>query len=177
MKYRITPHPDLDFCHTIMGGKEIPTKQDKFKPIPHAKIQELDETTKELLNEYDLYVKKKGKSSIQEFEKSIREKLTEVKLEDQPYPKSIPVEAIISVSMNAKRLKQVDVDNLAKSVLDCCNGIIFEDDSQVQNLLVQKNVNEFAPLNGLTIAFRKLDKKQTWFNFYIWKVEPIKEEE
>ena len=34
-----------------------------------------------------------------------------------------------SVSMNAKRLMQVDVDNLAKSVLDCCNGIIFEDDS------------------------------------------------
>lgn len=34
--------------------------------------------------------------------------------------------------------KKPDVDNLAKAVLDACNGIIYADDSQIIHMTVQK---------------------------------------
>lgn len=38
-----------------------------------------------------------------------------------------------------------DIDNSAKLVLDGCNGIVFEDDSQVVDLHLTKKVDKKAP--------------------------------
>ncbi|RZK11042.1 MAG: RusA family crossover junction endodeoxyribonuclease, partial [Flavobacterium sp.] len=49
----------------------------------------------------------------------------------------------------------VDVDNLAKCVLDILNGIAFEDDSQVTSLLVNKFIHEMR-LNSILIGVTKI---------------------
>jgi hypothetical protein len=68
----------------------------------------------------------------------------------------------MSIKMSEKRLKTVDVDNLAKSILDFMKGRVFEDDSQVQSLFVIKEViiDELIPqLSGIIVGVRLLDNK------------------
>ena len=38
--------------------------------------------------------------------------------------------------------RKVDVDNLAKAVLDSCNGVLWEDDRQVVNLHILKRTSK-----------------------------------
>jgi len=49
----------------------------------------------------------------------------------------------------------VDVDNLAKCVLDALNGIAFDDDSQVSVLVSQKFIHEMKQ-NSILIGITKL---------------------
>ena len=39
---------------------------------------------------------------------------------------------------DAPRLPRVDIDNAAKAILDALNGVAWEDDAQVQRLVVEK---------------------------------------
>lgn len=39
-------------------------------------------------------------------------------------------------------LKKPDIDNVIKSVLDGCNGVIYEDDSQVIEVIAKKSYSE-----------------------------------
>jgi len=41
-----------------------------------------------------------------------------------------------------KAIKKPDADNVAKSVLDACNGVIFVSDSQIVNLFVAKRYGD-----------------------------------
>ena len=41
--------------------------------------------------------------------------------------------------------KRHDIDNLAKLVLDACNGIVWKDDSQVDRLLVERHYDTLVP--------------------------------
>lgn len=72
------------------------------------------------------------------------------------FEKGVPVKACIEIVQaipkswsNAKHLRAErgeiapvtrngDLDNIAKSILDACNGIVYEDDSQVTMLVVSK---------------------------------------
>src|SRR5690606_10934815 len=112
---------------------------------------------KKIITDHKLYLKKDGKDSLKEFEEKFKELLRENLTEEHPYKKEIPLELIITVSMSEKRLREVDIDNLAKAVIDCMKGLIFEDDHQVVKILASKDVNSFLPLNGLLIGLRKLD--------------------
>ncbi len=38
-----------------------------------------------------------------------------------------------------------DVDNLAKGILDACNGVIWKDDSQIVDLHVTKFITDYVP--------------------------------
>ena len=38
-----------------------------------------------------------------------------------------------------------DADNLAKGILDACNGILWADDSQIVRLTVEKNITDGNP--------------------------------
>jgi len=42
-----------------------------------------------------------------------------------------------------KPLTKPDLDNIAKSCLDSCNGILWKDDAQVVSLLITKEYSEF----------------------------------
>jgi len=44
----------------------------------------------------------------------------------------------VSVTLDVFCRRKLDVDNIAKSVLDGLNGITYEDDDQVVELLVRK---------------------------------------
>lgn len=41
--------------------------------------------------------------------------------------------------------KRRDLDNLAKPTLDGCNGILWDDDSQINDLSLVKNINKKTP--------------------------------
>ncbi len=68
--------------------------------------------------------------------------------------------------MDEKQLKSVDIDNLTKSVLDIMNDQVYEDDSQILNILATKDIHPFMPLNSLMIGVRKIkcDNLDSWFN-------------
>lgn len=48
-----------------------------------------------------------------------------------------------------------DADNIAKTVLDACNGILFEDDKQVCDLAVRKRYGEVA---GVAVFIREYEE-------------------
>jgi len=157
-------NPDLDFYVGFIGGPEIPTKQDKFKPLSDFEIIIDENGEKKKLEDHKLYLKKDGTDSLKDFEVKFTEILKENVTKEHPYKKDIPLEVIISVSMGERRLKEVDIDNLTKTIIDCMKGLIFEDDHQIIKILASKDVNSFLPLNGLMVGIRKLDKKESWFN-------------
>lgn len=69
------------------------------------------------------------------------------------------VQVYLSISVNKKRYHEVDVDNLAKTVLDCLKGIAFEDDCQVSSLIVEKHIHKLN-VNGLLIAITKITEER-----------------
>ena len=165
MKAILRKHPELDFFIGFLGGPTVPTKQDKFKPIIADKVTITKGDVTELLEDgLDLYVKKREINSLKEFEEKFKKQITKELKEYHPYPLEQKLEVVIFVSMTEKRLKQVDIDNLTKSILDCFTGTVFEDDSQVVNIFASKEVNEVVALNGLVVGIRKIDKMEdSWF--------------
>ena len=155
MKVKQVYNPDFDFiCGFLSGFDEVPTKQDKFKPIPAKAIYFKDKNEKDQYMEGEFYISNnKAKENMRIFEKNFVGSINEMLTEEHPYKKDIQLEAILDIKMSEKRLRTVDVDNLAKSVLDFMTGRVFEDDSQVKNLFVMKNViqDEIVPqLSGIT---------------------------
>ncbi len=165
MKAVIRKNPGLNFFVGFIGGPEIPTKQDKFKPLKGFRVILEDEGKRtDLSQEYDIYIKKKGKANIQEFVQKFSQQIKDNLSDEHPYSRDTKLEVIVSVSMDEKRLKEVDIDNLVKCVLDCFNGLVYEDDSQIVNILGSKDVNSFFPANMLFVGIRKIkDNNESWF--------------
>src|SRR5687767_8652140 len=93
----------LDFLVGLLGGDEIPTKQDKFKPIPSELYIEEDGQRKKL-EDHKLYLKQDGNDRLKEFEKDFKEVIKGSLTEDHPYKRPSKLEVIISISMTEKRL-------------------------------------------------------------------------
>ncbi len=72
------------------------------------------------------------------------------------------LEVLITVSCNKKRFYEVDVDNLAKAVLDSMNGLIFDDDSQVTSLISKKYIEPNGK-NGILIGIVKITEDEKGF--------------
>ena len=152
--------PTLDWAVALWGGKPVPTKQEKYKPLTGYQGVMQDGETEKILEE--LYIRNPDKNIVQEFENKLAEFLKENTTEEMPY--KMPVEVILAFDINKKRLFEVDVDNLCKTVLDAMKGIIFEDDSQVVRLLALKDTHPYDT-NGLAIGINKLeDSSKGWFN-------------
>jgi Holliday junction resolvase RusA-like endonuclease len=68
-----------------------------------------------------------------------------------------PLTGPVALSMRFCRStrQRVDLDNLAKSILDGLNGIAFADDSQIVELLAVKAVDPEAP--GTWVEVRELE--------------------
>lgn len=166
-KGRFEKHPEIDFFSGRIGGYEILTKQDKFKPLKNKEYYEKINGEYIKIDTSNLYQKKEINQSHKEFENELRTMfLGQVKgAKEYPIKKPQKVEVIISVDMNKNRLEKVDIDNLTKSILDSMNGIIFEDDSQVINILAQKNIHPLQPINGFMLGVRKvnIDNSNSWF--------------
>ncbi len=163
-KFVVKYHPDLDFGLAFFGGDEIPTKQDKFKPLTDFKIVvDPEGKLSELAEEFDLYLKKKGKDNSLKFQEELIQLVKENLPPDAPF-ETDSLEVCISISMDEKRFKLVDIDNLAKFVIDCMKGYVFVDDMQIVNLYVSKEVNPAIPLNGLIVGVRRIKSQdESWF--------------
>jgi len=166
-KGKIEKHPEIDFFSGRLGGYEILTKQDKFKPLINKEYYEKIDDKYIKIDTSNLYQKKEANQSHKEFENELRTMFLEQVKEEKEYPIKKPqkVEVIIAVNMNEKRLEEVDIDNITKSILDSMNGIIYEDDSQVLNILAQKNIHPLHPINGFLLGVRKIniDNSDSWF--------------
>jgi Holliday junction resolvase RusA-like endonuclease len=56
-----------------------------------------------------------------------------------PYPASLSAK---KRAANPQHTKKPDADNLLKFIKDCANGILWHDDSQVNNLTARKEYGE-----------------------------------
>lgn len=143
-------NPDVDLLFGLVG-EIVPTKKEDFKPIPATT---LDEKGNEVIFD-SLYVKKPDKQSVINFEAKIRETLSDSYYTERIIKQPKSVEVFISVSINKKRFYEVDVDNLAKTVLDSMVGLIIDDDAQVVNLICTKYIHPDG-INGVLIGVTEL---------------------
>jgi len=166
MKVKQVYNPDFDFiCGYVGGFDDIPTKQDKFKPLQHKLLSFRDENGVETFIEGEFYISNnKAKENLKKFEAHFIGAIENMLTDEHPYKNPTQLEVIMKVSMSEKRLKTVDADNIAKCVLDVMNGIVFEDDSQVKSLFVYKNVihdKDIPQLSGIVVGIRILDGKDS----------------
>jgi Holliday junction resolvase RusA-like endonuclease len=142
-------NPNIDYLFGYMGGEPVPTKQDAFKPVEVIEVNSEGEET--ILK--DFYRRKPETSSVEKFKSYIQGVAKSVIKEKIEMPHEVQVH--LSISITEKRFFEVDVDNLAKSVLDSLNNIAFDDDSQVSSLIVEKHIHPMM-INGILIAITKL---------------------
>jgi len=148
-------NPKIDFLFGYAGGNPAPTKQDKFQPVEMMQVNE--DGTEEILKNF--YVRKPDRAAIVEFNNYIQQLAKRIIGNEGKILKPNEVEVVLSFSITENRYKIVDVDNLAKSVLDLLNDIAFEDDSQVVRLVCSKHIHPLK-LNGLLIGITKLTSER-----------------
>lgn len=153
-------NPNIDFLFGYFGDMQVPTKQDKYKQQDVIQIDH--EGTETIFKNF--YQRKPDTISVQKFkdyiEQITKNKFTnggKIKMPDK-------VQVSLSISVNEKRFFDVDVDNLAKTVLDSLNGIAFDDDSQVTSLIVDKHVHPMN-VNGILISITKLTDERKGLQF------------
>lgn len=75
------------------------------------------------------------------------------------WPKVRPMEGRWTVEMNFYRdsRRRVDLDNLAKTMQDALNGILWVDDSDIQVLVLSKHIDRASPRTEV-IAYREDDQ-------------------
>ncbi|MGQ1788467.1 RusA family crossover junction endodeoxyribonuclease [Saccharicrinis sp. GN24d3] len=140
---------NIDYLFGFIGGEPVPTKQDAYKPINVVEIDELGGET--ILN--DFYRRKPETDSVKRFKEFIKVVAKNVIKEKIPMPNKVQVH--LSISIKEKRFFEVDVDNLAKTVLDSLNNVAFDDDSQVTSLIVEKDIHPMK-INKILIAITEL---------------------
>lgn len=148
-------NPNIDYLFGYFGNKPILTKQDKFKPI---EILDIDENgTEIILNNF--YVKNPNSDSSEKFAQFIKNLALKTIENKEKIKKPQLVEVYLGITMKEKRFKVVDVDNLAKFVLDCLTDIIYEDDSQVSNLIVNKSIHPMK-VDSILIGITMLNENR-----------------
>ena len=142
------PAIDILFGHI---NYMIPSKREDFKPIEVAAV--FDDGSGQILR--DFYQKKPSSKSVREFEDYIRNLIVNSEYQKKKVNKPGLVEVAICISLKKERYFDIDVDNIAKTVLDSITGFLFEDDSQVKRVICDKDIH---PLNmdGFFIAVTEL---------------------
>lgn len=153
-------NPNIDFLFGYFGAMNVPTKQDGYKPINAIKID--NDGVETILKHF--YQRKPETASVQKFKKYIQEITTGKFTDNERIKKPNKVQVHLSISLTEKRFFDVDVDNLAKTVLDSLNGIAFDDDSQVSSLIVDKHVHPMN-VNGILIGITKLTETRKGLQF------------
>jgi Holliday junction resolvase RusA-like endonuclease len=98
---------------------------------------------------------------VKDFERMFREFFGGPKA-DPRWPFRGRLLVAISVSLPETEVETKDVDNIAKSILDACKGVVFESDAQVHALFVQKKAARARPM--AMIGLRLLPEgESTWY--------------
>lgn len=147
-------NPKIDYLMIYFNIDDVPTKQDKFSKLDNVVLK--NEQSEEDLVLENLYYKKDDKVSVKMLDKMIKDHFADKKIKKIYKPNH--VEVYISISTKTeKRFKEVDVDNLAKSILDCLNNVAFEDDSQVTQLISTKHIDKLNT-NSICIGITELSE-------------------
>lgn len=148
-------NPKIDFLFGYFGEMAVPTKQGGYKPV--EMIETNEDGTETILK--DFYIKKPETNAIAKFKEYIQTVARQNFNDSNIIKMPSDVQVHLSISVNKKRYHEVDVDNLAKTVLDCLKGIAFDDDCQVSSLIVEKHVHQMN-VNGLLIAITKISNER-----------------
>jgi len=147
-------NPELDILFGLVD-EIVPTKKEDFKPML---VTTLDENGVEYIFT-KLYEKRPTTQSVLNFEQKIRAILSDSYYNERMIKRPKDIEVVLSISINKKRFYDVDVDNLAKTVLDSLVGSIIEDDSQVVNLVCSKHIHP-KNTNGILIGITELTEER-----------------
>lgn len=78
-----------------------------------------------------------------------------------PIPKSVSKKKRLEMMCNAEKyIKKPDNDNIAKAILDALNGIAYDDDSQITELLVTKAYSDKPRAEVKLIGLDEVDFSQ-----------------
>ena len=163
MTYYKNPEIDILFGYV---GIAIPSKREDFKPV--NLVLRSDNEIRDVLS--NLYIKKPSSQSVGEFEKLVRDIILGTpSLTDKKIMKPTLVEITIAVSVNKKRFLEVDVDNIAKTVMDSIKGYLIEDDSQVKRLICEKDIHPLNE-NGFLVGLVELtsERKGILANLFLY---------
>ena len=137
--YTFYQNPNVDILFGSMYST-VPSKKQDFKPIDARFI---DENGREQIIR-DFYVKKPSSQSVKDFENLIHQMLDNPYYMEKRIVQPAKVEVVISLSLIKSEHDKVDVDNVAKTVLDSIKGYLIDDDAQVVRLICEKTIH---PLN------------------------------
>lgn len=150
-------NPEIDTCLGSVGLVTIPSKKEDYKPIRDKCYIKTNGIEKVLEN---IYIKKPSSNSVKEFKNLIQDQI----IRNGNYEKILKpklVEVFISITINREKYFLIDVDNMAKTVLDSIKGYLFEDDNQVKRLIIDKQENKNKNnLNYLFICVTELTENR-----------------
>lgn len=158
-------NPEIDILLGYMDIS-IPSKKQDFKPVEIRQVYQDGKV--EILNNF--YVKKPNSKSVREFEELIRSEILESEYKERKITKPHLVEVGIFLTITKKKYFDIDVDNIAKTVLDSITGYLIDDDSQVKRVICQKDIHPLNK-NGFFIAITKLTEKRNGLlgnNYYLY---------
>lgn len=149
-------NPNIDFLFGYFGNMYVPTKQDTFQPTND--IIQIDENGIETILR-GFFVKRPNSISVQTFQKHMHLIIKKIFNEENRIKMPSDVQVSLSISIKKERYHEVDVDNLAKTVLDSLKSIAFDDDCQVSSLIVDKHIH---PMNvdGILIGITEITNER-----------------
>jgi Holliday junction resolvase RusA-like endonuclease len=137
----------------IFAGSEVFTYQEKLKLIECTQCDRK--------NLYEKYYR--GNKS--EYVANLKGLMESNKNPDWPFKEKLLVQ--FSISNTQSKLNEVDLDNLAKTILDIFKGTIYVDDSQVVSLAGNKE--SVLHLKAFIVAIRRLEpNEKPLFQEYLW---------
>lgn len=140
-------NPAIDVLFGFMD-EVIPSKKEDFKPVEVIGV--FEDGSQKVLN--DMYQKKPSSQSVANFEALIRHKLKDFGIK---FLRPAVLEVFVGLTVPKEKIFDFDLDNIAKTVLDSLKGLLYEDDSQVIQLICKKDVH---PMNtpGFWVAVTEL---------------------
>lgn len=139
-----------------MRDVSIPSKRVDFKRVD-AYITD-EQGNEEVFNNF--YIRKPSSQAVKDFEQLIRNQIKDAKYDEGKIGHPALVEVIICVTVLKKKYFDIDVDNISKTVLDCIKGLLFDDDSQVANLICMKQIHPLN-VNSFFIGVTELNDSNT----------------
>ncbi len=147
----------------IFYGSKVLTSKDRFVPVSCSAC-----------DRKDLY-EKKGKDNKADYIEDIRTKLRNNPNPAWPFKGRLQIQ--FSVSDTLSRLNVIDLDNLAKSILDSLQGVVFENDAQIDALVATKDYTQGLIANIIAIKELAIDERPKFQeflfsgNYKTWKDE------
>lgn len=118
-----------------------PSQHDAHKEYGEGKIKIKEETEK---------IK-----NFKQILKSATQKRIDIQSKQFPTEKPIFI-FVLQYFVSKKKWESIDLDNIAKPILDAFEDVVYKDDSQVKTLLMEKRVNDKRiPENFLYISIKE----------------------